>query len=118
MELKTSELAGSALRWAVAKCEGWVIGDDMWITDPKEPGTGQPLSDFQPDSDWSQGGPIIEREIVSLDAENGRARWKACAWRKDGDLQSAIGPSPLIAAMRCYIASKLGDTVTIPDELC
>lgn len=26
------------------------------------------------------------------------------------------GPTPLIAAMRCYVASKLGEEVEIPDE--
>ncbi len=28
-----------------------------------------------------------------------------------------MGPTPLIAAMRCYVASKLGDEVDIPEEL-
>jgi hypothetical protein len=28
-----------------------------------------------------------------------------------------LGPTPLIAVMRCYVASKLGDTVDIPEEL-
>jgi hypothetical protein len=27
------------------------------------------------------------------------------------------GPTPLIAAMRCYVASKLGDEIDIPEEL-
>ena len=27
------------------------------------------------------------------------------------------GPTPLIAAMRCYVASKLGDEVDVPEEL-
>ena len=27
------------------------------------------------------------------------------------------GPTPLIAAMRCYVASKLGDEIEIPTEL-
>jgi hypothetical protein len=30
---------------------------------------------------------------------------------------SAYGPTPLIAAMRCYVASKLGDEVDVPEEL-
>jgi hypothetical protein len=29
----------------------------------------------------------------------------------------AFGPTPLIAAMRCYVISKLGDEVEVPDEL-
>jgi hypothetical protein len=27
------------------------------------------------------------------------------------------GPTPLIAAMRCYVASRLGDEVDVPEEL-
>ena len=33
------------------------------------------------------------------------------------DDDGLIGPTPLIAAMRCYVASKLGDDVDIPEEL-
>lgn len=32
-------------------------------------------------------------------------------------VDDAEGPTPLIAAMRCYVASKLGDEVDIPEEL-
>lgn len=28
-----------------------------------------------------------------------------------------ISPTPLIAAMHCYVANKLGDEVEIPEEL-
>jgi len=68
MKIKTSELTGAALDWAVAKCEGWDVADDFWITDPGEAGTGQPLSDFRPSTDWAQGGPIIERKHINLSA--------------------------------------------------
>jgi hypothetical protein len=100
VSVKIDELSGLALDYAVAKCEGveYTHGDYS--------------------ADWSLAGPIIEREIVSLDAENGKKRWKAYAWRSDLDLQSAIGPTPLVAAMRCYVASKAkGDSVMIPEEL-
>lgn len=30
---------------------------------------------------------------------------------------AVIGPTPIVAAMRCYVASRLGDTVEIPEEL-
>jgi hypothetical protein len=32
-------------------------------------------------------------------------------------ISESEGPTPLIAAMRCYVASKLGDEVEIPSEL-
>lgn len=67
---------------------------------------------FQPTTDWSQGGQIIERERIET-RHDGRKSW--CAWHRD---YGAIhGPTLLIAAMRCFIASKLGDTVEVPEEL-
>ena len=66
---------------------------------------------FEPSTDWSQGGAIIERERISITHQVGQ--WAA---QTDDDL-FAYGPPPLVAAMRCYVASKLGDTVDIPAEL-
>jgi hypothetical protein len=41
-------------------------------------------------------------------------------WEAD-DQRDAVGkyrgPTPLIAAMRCYVASVLGDEVEVPDSL-
>jgi hypothetical protein len=105
--MKTSELTGAALDLAVAKCEvgAEFIGD---IDDPHFYST-----------DWAQGGPIIEREELTLSHSlydhvfYGRARpW--CA-EKNGRME--YGPTPLIAAMRCYVASKLGDEIEVPAEL-
>ena len=108
--MKTSELTGAALDWAVAKCEGTLghyvqpnekRGTTKWETTP---------STRRYSTDWSQGGPIIEREGLTLTHQ---AIWGA---QTDDDL-FAYGPTPLIAAMRCYVASKLGDEVEIPKEL-
>jgi hypothetical protein len=109
-QIKVSELSGSALDWCVALAEGWKVEDDFWITDPSEPGTGQPLSDYSPSTEWEQGGPIIEREGIAV----GKSweGWKAFTETSEGE-----GPTPLIAAMRCFVASKLGDSVSIPLEL-
>jgi hypothetical protein len=66
---------------------------------------------IQPLTDWAQGGPIIEREKMTLE-------WTGEDWmayiRHD---EEYFGPTPLIAAMRCYVASKLGDQVEVPNEL-
>jgi hypothetical protein len=32
-------------------------------------------------------------------------------------MDKSYGPTPLVAAMRCYVASQLGDEVDVPDEL-
>ena len=105
--MKTSELSGAALDWAVTKCE-----------------TGQPLDvngpflvAFKYSTDWAQGGPIIEREKISTNSDYNGAHpdpWVAESYA--GGVQQT-GPTPLIAAMRCYVASKLGDNIDIPKEL-
>ena len=113
--MKTSELTGAALDWAVAKCEGRGIEFD----DPRDPWltrdgiADQPLHSYTPSTDWAQGGPIIEREGISLEYAAQPEKWCACI-RAD---QEVYGPTALIAAMRCYVASKLGDEVEIPEEL-
>jgi hypothetical protein len=101
--MKTSELTGAALDWAVLKCLG---ADSDW-----------PLTDDERYSaNWSQGGPIVEREINKLGkAERFEKRQEWRAWHNTG--LGMNGPTPLIAAMRCYVASKLGDEVEVPDEL-
>lgn len=114
--MKTSELTGAALDWAVAKCEGVTEGKDKaWYYDRR--------AAFNYSTDWSQGGPIIEREGIAVDCERSSGRvsgWVACnevAGDDNWDANVHYGPTPLIAAMRCYVASKLGDEVEIPEEL-
>jgi hypothetical protein len=69
-------------------------------------------------TDWFQGGPIIEREKISLIYIAGISVWKAIQYQPNADTYpTQLSPMPLIAAMRCYVASKLGDTVDIPEEL-
>ena len=111
--MKVSELTGITLDWAVAKCEG-----KTYI------GKGQ-LNDFRASRlkdrntysvSWTRGGPIIEREAITV-CEGSPVigiEWMACD-RSSSHIQH--GPSYLIAAMRCYVASKLGNAVEIPKEL-
>lgn len=91
--MKTNELTGAALDWAVQQCESTNWGY------------------FSPSTNWAHGGPIIEREnleIVPLCPGTWRVISMGREWFN--------GPTPLIAAMRCYVASKLGDDVSIPDQ--
>jgi hypothetical protein len=99
---KTSELTGAALDWAVCHLEG------------------EQMSQYtRYSTDWSQGGPIIEREAIGFwkyqfDAKgNENPGWYAEKF--DGFFE--CGPTPLIAAMRCYVVSRLGDTIDIPSDL-
>lgn len=105
---KMGDLIGAALDWAVAKCEGLVQGQIAI--------DGILAGAFKPSADWSQGGPIIERELIAVWTTTGGVVWHS---KKDGwgQFQAVAGHPPLIAAMRCYVASKLGDEIDIPKEL-
>jgi hypothetical protein len=79
---------------------------------------------WQPSTNWLQGGPIIEREFLELrpgsfiGSKDSPRVFAAWAQNRHGDKTiSATGPTQLIAAMRCYVASKLGDEVEVPDDL-
>jgi hypothetical protein len=127
--MKTSELSGSALDWAVAKCEGYTDLHKIEGRMPHEPQLGifpprreygvMDLWELGFSSDWDRGGWIIEREKIgfwayTLDEEgNENPGWYAETF--EGHCQT--GTTPLIAAMRCYVASKLGDEVEVPEEL-
>jgi hypothetical protein len=105
MKIKTSELIGAALDWAVAKCEGNEIAirkGFLWI----------PTECYS--TDWSQGGSIIKREKIGTFWNQGREEWQSYPIKPQ---PSHYGPTPLIAAMRCFVTSKLGDEVDVPEEL-
>jgi hypothetical protein len=107
--MKTNELGGAALDWAVAKAWQHVYSDGALIEAVK---TG-----FNPSSNWAHGGEIIEREKIALlgvDSDE----WEAWVYFDRGEvLCRTFGTTPLIAAMRCYVASKLGDDVNLPEGL-
>ena len=126
MKIRTAQLTGPALDWAVASLEFPEHQAEqlaMWVTplpcdDPDD-------FKYQPSTDWAQGGPVIDRELIQLTPHcmvNPLHGWAAAFRSFDEDdnvfaLHRMRGRTPLRAAMRCYVASKLGDTVDIPKEL-
>lgn len=142
MQINTSELIGTALDWAVAASlnlqfnEGRVIKichaentNLAWVEQENYPGAYL-YRRFDPSTNWARGGPIIEREDIAFrkyhkpeSTNHGTYYARVCResdvqvhWRKTTGFQHT-GPTALIAAMRCYVASKLGDTVDVPDQL-
>ena len=128
--MKVSELTRHALDWAVAKCAGLLEPRDYYgkmvpsvVLDMEYWSNGDPMvrlnpcpdvyyrAEYDPSTNWQHGGPIIERERINL-------------WNEGHDWEASLygehivwGETPLVAAMRCYVASKLGDEVEIPAEL-
>jgi hypothetical protein len=137
MKVKVSEAFGPVLDWMVAKGEGedaeYVLPADQFTLLHNENGSGL----YCYSTDWSQGGPIIEREGIATRRSKGkwyamlsddlgdgeRAQWTQFTFRNIPKGASTSrkcryeGPTQLIAAMRCYVASKLGDEVEVPNEL-
>ena len=113
MKIKTQDLTGPALDWAVAKAEGY---DPGWLV--------RQLSNPNPETraipgfsaDWSVGGPILDRmkmDIKWVGINNCRA---SIDWLDEEQFE-AFGPTPLVAANRCFVLSRLGAEVDVPDEL-
>jgi hypothetical protein len=113
VKIKTADLTGAALDWAVAKWDQEWSDDDalLWVQDDEYR--------YAPSTDWAQGGPVIERERISvgdqthLEGQPEHSAWYATN-RKGAH---GFGTTPLIAVCRCYVASKLGNTVDVPAEL-
>ena len=120
--MKTSELTGAALDWAVCEATGLLKAYTQFRSGKnflKVYGVAR-NKHLHPSIEWSQGGPIIERERIATTpmtptvGEDRTPYWFA---NYEGQITYRDGPTPLIAAMRCYVASKLGDEVYVPEEL-
>jgi hypothetical protein len=134
MKIKTSELTGLALDWAVASLHGYTLTSDgisKLLQRGKEIrllGSGSASLSDSPSTNWAQGGPIIERELLQVTPRfhsagytypKGQWYWAAYVLGPSNmdENYEQHGPTPLIAAMRCFVASKLGDEVGVPEEL-
>lgn len=133
MKIKSSGLTGGALDWAVAQCMGFDgLDEDSWLM--RDGIADMPLHAYTPSTNWAQGGPIIERAGINIALRYGSLPpnhvhdiWDAAIkpeFYSNGRPNSGVkkevicsGPLPLIAAMRCYVASKLGEEIDIPEEL-
>jgi hypothetical protein len=116
MKIKTPELKGKPLDWAVLKSLKPEYKTATLTMNVLRGG-------FNPSTNWSQGGLIIEREKISVVCNPEHNQWEACQRATLNSMfgfngaNLEFGSTPLVAAMRCYVASKLGDEVEIPEEL-
>ena len=122
--MKTSELTGAALDWAVGKATGLDVKIGMFgpLFRKGYKWAAVGAWRYTPSADWAKGGPIIEREGISVQQFDGSSpahkRWNAYIGSPPvRAIEEINGPTPLIAAMRCFVAMKLGDEVDVPKEL-
>ena len=137
--VNTRDLVGAALDWAVTMCEGLeptiTEGRRIWI------GSKRP---FDPSISWADAGPIIAREAIGIRRHAGSHLWFAMRSADMGNGQTVDwaehtvsggmrygghsyqvhkrqqrfdGHTALIAAMRCWVGTKLGPTVEVPAVL-
>ena len=132
---RTADLTAHALDWAVAKCQGRTVrhkpmgpqgGHGWWVWEETPSGHGVTVSkyaiylsvgkQYSPSTNWAQGGPIIESERITLRGDTRGGNW--VAFLEGARVTARMeGPTALVAAMRCYVAHRLGATVDIPEEL-
>ena len=131
--MKTTVLTGPALNWMALKALGYMPakwekrqwGRELVLAPEREFSNqlikvpdGYPLTSragFEPSTNWSQGGPIVDRENINITGP--RSRRVAQIIDADGFNFIGVASTSLIAAMRCFVASKLGDKVDVPKEL-
>lgn len=146
-QIKISELVGPALDWAVAQYSGTVkLSLSDFSFQIRKYGFIQLRSGgtYSPSTDWKQAGDIIGLEGIAIrkhsagtwyamlsadlgDGEHaswsqftarGGERYGVESWAVKKRQQRFCGETPLIAAMRCYVASKAkSETVEVPDVL-
>lgn len=100
--MKTAKLIGRNLDWAVAKCMG--------LKYPYDPV-------FRPSTNWAHGGPIFQHQRISIKASSTGGWVASCHPNGPETVITNHGSTPLIAAMRCYVASTLGADIDVPEEL-
>lgn len=122
IEVRTADLIGPALDWAVAKADGLPLSEEACQDDFILIGTGfGDLERFNPSTNWSQGGPLIEKHRLRAHPARSEGAWSV-GWCFDSGVWNPRfehwqGESLLIAACRAIVAAKLGDMVSVPADL-
>lgn len=136
IEVRVSNLVGAALDWAVAKALGWQMVRVPSDIDGNNCGEVLAPPDFSKDfqfpprgavpigyflrrwsTDWSQGGPLIDKHHGSAQHFHGMAEDSCYSGGPAGTEAWSYGPTALVAFCRGLVRYKLGDTVQVPKEL-
>ncbi|MCP8349327.1 DUF2591 domain-containing protein [Pseudomonas sp. FBF18] len=144
IEVKTADLVGEQLAWAVAKAEGL----DVHVAKPHYGAPHRVFVNYRgeatercerynPHESWTLGGELIEKHQVSLspptsavhrnfgymDKRNGyyeSGLWSSTIFGKERKHRRTAfhhPKKPLVVAMQAIVQLEFGDTVQVPKEL-
>lgn len=146
MKVKTTELIGPALDYAVFIARGmsyWTISGANWDTNHgytdwvlsskgvlethmfdgsrSRAGHWEVDRTYNPSTDDAWAGPIIDE--MEIGTKRNAPCSPGCEWEASPSITAkgaggkwGYGPTRKIAAMRCFVASKLGDEIELPKE--
>lgn len=119
--IKVAEATELQLDWLVWKCAGGAAAYPKTASGPAflKLWHGNSAKYVHPSTDPAQGQPILEREGINLKhwGEDWDSKWSAHKGTGHYEGDMSFGDTQLIAGLRCYVASKLGETVEVPEEL-
>lgn len=111
MKIEPSTAEGIALDWAVGQCDR----RKLYLAKSKRLMTanygtfnhrhGAPW--YEPSSNWLQGGRIIEERLIGVQPEIGKEGAGNAWYAVSMNGTDSYGHTPLIAAMRCFVAYRL-----------
>lgn len=133
IEVKTADLAGEALGWAVGKAEGLDVflappqcGNPWRVFARHQATATEHTKRYNPWEDWALGGPLAVKYQVSIipEAHEGpegtemSQRWRASVYYRAGEhYGTEYCDAALIATCQAVVATEFGDTVQVPKEL-
>lgn len=138
VKVKTAELTGAALNWAVAQVLGFTVKKSAYDTDfwhceelCQPYWYNGPVEDYKPSSDWSHGGPLVDAlmktgkwEVVQsvtageVAVQNYNSECVPVDGKDwDADILYFSSKSLLIAFCRAFVASERGEEVEVPQDL-
>jgi len=124
IEVKTADLSGEALGWAVGKAEGLNLElvppqyGNPWRVFARYQGQAiEHTKRFNPWENWALGGQLIDKHHgstqycpgLSEEVQYSGGPGLAGVW--------CCGPTALVAFSRGFVHYKLGHTVQVPKEL-
>jgi hypothetical protein len=117
MKIRTQDLKGEALNYAATladKGNAFLIMDHAGALHTCYRHDQHGSIVFTNYLGWSDAGPIIDREDIHWGFGTKDGNKVVIASKFGHHVKPLLGPTALIAAMRCFVSSRLGDEVEIP----